>query len=83
MAKIRSKLHAQIQQLKDDEDERIRRALEEAEARRVREEALKEEKMRKAHEEIAKHREQVVSETINGCWCSLANTCDVSLVCFI
>lgn len=62
LEKIRSKLHAQLQQLKDDEDERIRRALEEAEAKRVREEAQKEEKMRKVHEEIARHREQVLME---------------------
>ncbi|KAK2148070.1 hypothetical protein LSH36_518g02010 [Paralvinella palmiformis] len=63
LEKIRSKLHAQLQQLKDDEDERIRRALEEAEAKRVREEAQKEAQMRKVHEQIAKHRDQVMMES--------------------
>lgn len=44
-----------------DEDERIRKAVEEAEEKRAKEEAEKEAKMLKGMEESAKHRNKQVS----------------------
>ena len=61
LEKIREKLAAQLQQKASDEDERIRRAVEEAEEKRAKEEAEKEAKMRKDMEESAKHRNKQVS----------------------
>ena len=57
---IREKLHAQNLQKLDDEDDRIRRAVEEAELKRAREDREKEERTRRTFEEIAKHREDMV-----------------------
>ena len=58
---IRGKLNAQMQQKQDDEDSRIRRALEESEVKRAKEELLKEAKMKKAFSAIAEHRTKHVS----------------------
>ena len=60
LERIRSKLHAQNLQKLDDEDDRIRRAVEEAEMKRERDERAKEEKTRRAFEEMAKHRHEMV-----------------------
>lgn len=61
LQKIREKLAAQLQQKVSDEDERIRKAVEEAEEKRAKEEAEKEAKMLKGMEESAKHRNKQVS----------------------
>lgn len=61
LEKIREKLAAQLQQKVSDEDERIRKAVEEAEEKRAKEEAEKEAKMLKGMEEGAKHRNKQVS----------------------
>lgn len=61
LEKIREKLAAQLQQKVSDEDERIRKAVEEAEEKREKEEAEKEAKMLKGMEESAKHRNKQVS----------------------
>lgn len=61
LEKIREKLAAQLQQKVSDEDERIRKAVEEAEEKRAKEEAEKEAKMLKGMEESAKHRNKQVS----------------------
>ena len=60
LEQIRQKLHGQMQQKIDDEDVRIARATEEGEAKRAKEEALREEKIRKAHNEMAAHRHEQV-----------------------
>lgn len=60
LEQIREKLNAQMQQKLDDEDERIRRALEESEARRAKEESGKEMKIKRAYAEIADHRHEQV-----------------------
>lgn len=60
LEKIRTKLAAQLKQKVSDEDERIRRAVEEAEEKRGKEEAEKEMKMRKAMMESAEHRNKQV-----------------------
>lgn len=57
---IREQLNAQMQQRKDDEDERIRRAVEESEARRRAEDSKKEAWTRKMQDEITKHRTEQV-----------------------
>lgn len=44
----------------DDEDDRIRKAVEDAETKREKEEREKEAKTKKAFEEMAKHRHQMV-----------------------
>ena len=64
LERIRSKLHAQNLQKLDDEDDRIRRAVEEAEIKREREEREKEGKTRKAFEEMGKHRHEMVGFNI-------------------
>ncbi|XP_062566128.1 cilia- and flagella- associated protein 210-like [Saccostrea cucullata] len=56
LEQIREKLAAQLKQKVSDEDERIHRAVEEAEEKRAKEEAEKEAKLRKDMEESAKHR---------------------------
>lgn len=60
LGRIREKLHAQNLQKLDDEDDRIRRAVEEAELKRAREDREKEERTRRTFEETAKHREDMV-----------------------
>ena len=62
LEKIRGKLHAQMQQLMDDEDDRIKRAVEESEEKRTQDEAQKDAKMNKVHGEIAQHRHHVVGQ---------------------
>ncbi|OWF35640.1 coiled-coil domain-containing protein 173-like [Mizuhopecten yessoensis] len=62
LEKIREKLGAQMKQKVSDEDERIRRAVEEAEERRGAEEAIKEAKLRKMMSEAAAHRDGQMKE---------------------
>ena len=64
LERIREKLTAQMQQKQDDEDERLARAVAEADAKRVREEADKELKMRKAFAEMAEHRHYQVMNSL-------------------
>ena len=61
LEKIRQKLHAQMLQRLDDEDERIRRANEEHEAKRALEEQVKEEWNKKMQKEMLDHRTMQVS----------------------
>ncbi|XP_074659514.1 cilia- and flagella- associated protein 210-like [Tubulanus polymorphus] len=56
LSKIRDKLAAQMKQKHDDEDERIRQAVEEGEAKRAAEDALKDAKTKVILEEMSKHR---------------------------
>ena len=60
MERIRNKLGAQMKQKMSDEDERIRRAIEEREAKRLDEERAKEEKLLKDIREQAEHRNKQV-----------------------
>ena len=53
---IRERLAAQLKQKMDDEDERIREAVREAEEKRAKEESEKEGKMKKIIQEQAEHR---------------------------
>ena len=57
---IRERLAAQLKQKMDDEDERIREAVREAEEKRTNEEAQKENKTRKLIQEQAEHRHMQV-----------------------
>ena len=57
---IRERLAAQLKQKMDDEDERIRDAVREAEEKRAKEEAEKDGKMRKVIQEQAEHRHMQV-----------------------
>ena len=71
--KIREKLNAQMQQKMDDEDERIIRAQEEAEAKRVKEDAEKEQWNAKMQREMGDHRTNQVNgftgkKCINQCY---------------
>lgn len=59
---IREKLAAQLKQKLDDEDERIREAVQEAEEKRAKEEAEKEAKMKKVIKEQAEHRHLQMKE---------------------
>ena len=63
LERIREKLNAQMQQAMDDEDERIQRAVEEKDAKRDAEERGKIEWTKKTYAEIAKHRNEQVSNT--------------------
>ncbi|ELU10324.1 hypothetical protein CAPTEDRAFT_176680 [Capitella teleta] len=56
LEKIREKLHAQMEQIKDDEDIRIRKAVEEAEEKMAKEEAEKEARNKRVLNDIAAHR---------------------------
>lgn len=60
--RIRTKLAAQMTQKVSDEDERIHKAVQEAEEKREKEEAEKELKMRKAMKESADHRHVQLKE---------------------
>ena len=62
LEKIREKLHAQMQQKIDDEDDRIGRALEEAEERHQREESKKAEWSKKMYKEMAQNRAEQVGD---------------------
>ncbi|XP_060066979.1 cilia- and flagella- associated protein 210-like [Ylistrum balloti] len=62
LEKIREKLGAQMKQKVSDEDDRIRRAVEEAEEKRAAEEASKEAKLRKMMTEAAEHRDGQMKE---------------------
>jgi len=62
LEQIRGKLHAQMLQRLDDEDERIRRAKEEREAKQAAEEAQKEAWNRKMQAEMVDHRHQQMRE---------------------
>ena len=62
LASIRDKLNAQMQQRKDDEDDRIRKAVEESEARQRAEDERKAAITKKMQESITKHRTEVVSK---------------------
>lgn len=59
---IREKLAAQLKQKLDNEDERIREAVQEAEEKRAREEAEKEEKMKLIIKDQAEHRHMQMKE---------------------
>ncbi len=59
---IRSKLGAQKMAQLDDEDERIRRAVEEAEAKHAQDEQERAAKTKKAFEEMEQHRLFMVSD---------------------
>ncbi|XP_060553680.1 cilia- and flagella- associated protein 210-like [Ruditapes philippinarum] len=59
---IREKLGAQLKQKLDDEDERIREAVQEAEEKRAKEEAEKEAKMKVAIQSQAEHRHLQMKE---------------------
>lgn len=56
MEKIRTKLAAQMKMKVDDEDSRIKKAVEEAEAKRAQEDAEREEKARRMIQEASEHR---------------------------
>jgi len=62
LERIRNKLGAQMKQKMSDEDERIRRAIEEREAKRLDEERAKEEKLLKDIREQAEHRNKQLKE---------------------
>lgn len=59
---IREKLAAQLKQKLDDEDERIRQAVQEAEEKRAKEEAEKEAKMKHVIKDQAEHRSKQMQE---------------------
>ena len=59
--KIRQKLFTQQEQQVNDEDDRLRRAIEEKEARKAKEDQEKAARNKKTLEEIAEHRYQSVS----------------------
>ncbi|KAK3592985.1 hypothetical protein CHS0354_023210 [Potamilus streckersoni] len=63
LERIHGKLAAQMKQAVDDEDERIRAAVEEAEAKRAQEEAEKEAKMRKIIQDENEHRSKQIKES--------------------
>ena len=65
---IRERLAAQLKQKMDDEDERIREAVREAEEKRTTEEAQKENKTRKLIQEQAEHRHMQVGVLGCGIW---------------
>jgi len=62
LEKIRERLNAQMQQKLDNEDDRIKRAVEESEKKNADEDAKKDTKMRKTLQEIAEHRHQQMKE---------------------
>ena len=62
LEKSREKLHAQMQQKMDDEDERINRAQEETEVKRAKEEQEKEGWTRKMQAEMGEHRYNQVQQ---------------------
>lgn len=62
LEKIREKLAAQMKQKFDDEDERIRNAVREAEEKRAKEEAEKEAKVRQMINAAAEHRNKQMKE---------------------
>ena len=74
LEKIREKLHAQMQQMRDDEDDRIARAVKESEEKRAKEEATKEAWNRKMHNEIAQHRHQQVRHATVYSWAEILPT---------
>lgn len=65
LEKIRAKLASQMKMKFDDEDGRIKKAVEEAEERRAREDAEKEAKARKMIEEAEAHRLAMVPNAAN------------------
>ena len=66
LEKIREKLNAQMQQKMDDEDERITKALEEKEAKRMKEDIEKETWNAKMQKEMGEHRVTQVIEMLLG-----------------
>ena len=64
LEKIREKLAAQMKTRVDDEDDRIRKAVEEAEEKRAKDDAEREEKARKMIKESNEHRMAMVSYII-------------------
>lgn len=66
LEKIRQKLYTQKEQQINDEDDRLRRAMEENEARKAKEDAEKEAWNRKMQKEMADHRYQAVSLNLNS-----------------
>ena len=61
LERIREKLAAQMKARVDDEDSRIRRAVEEAEAKQAKDDAEREERARRMIQEASEHRVAMVS----------------------
>ena len=65
LERIREKLAAQMKARVDDEDSRIRRAVEEAEAKQAKDDAEREERARRMIQEASEHRVAMVSSVVN------------------